>query len=220
MAYMYWVSTIIILSVVWLTPVCSNSTQEQSGPTKGYSTTPEQDSAYKQAMKVRIPVDVRLRHDLIDSEYNPIILQEVQSIMSAYINVMNLPSSVFQPRREEWVQRKEMIADALSVPGLYRYNDMNAIFYLEDAAVFLGLAEDVSPTISYRLDYADIVEIVVYSVQAKVIATLFSGKQPAGSHQITWNLKNDVGMPMPSGDYVAEVRIGSTKYVRKRIQIK
>lgn len=193
------------------------------GPTRG-GTTPEQDSAYQKALLLKIPTDVRLRHDLMDSEISPYLYEEATSILAAYINVMDLPESVFAPTRLEYSQHAQMWADALSVPGAggykYNHNFNTGLFHLYDAGVWLGILEDVSPTINYRLDYADEVEIVIYSVNAKVIARIFNGKQPAGTHSITWNLKNDNGMPMPSGDYVAEVRIGQQKYVRKRIVIK
>jgi hypothetical protein len=194
----------------------------QADPSLGNATSPEQDSLYYRAMEIDLPTDVRLRMDLRESEYNPQMLQEARSIMAAYINVMDLPSSLFVPDPREKVQRREMLVDALSVPGqgMYNYDDRFRLFYLEDAAQFLGIAEDLGPTISYRLDVPTDVEIVVYSIQAKVIATLFTGKQPAGPHQITWNLRNSNGMPMPSGDYIGEVRIGNDRYVRKRIQIK
>lgn len=200
------------------TPIGDRDTK--SDPSQGFRTTPEQDSLYQRALELSVPIDVRLRMDIRESEYNPELLREAQNIMSAYINVMDLPAKVFRPDPREMVQRREGIVQALSTPPYYTFNDMNSLFFLEDAAQFLGLTEDVSPTISYRLDVPSDIEIVVYSIQAKVIATLFVGKQPAGAHQITWNKRNDNGMPMPSGDYVAEVRIGNDRYVRKRIQIK
>jgi flagellar hook assembly protein FlgD len=84
---------------------------------------------------------------------------------------------------------------------------------------FLGLTEDLSPTISYSLFETSHVEIVIYSVQANVIATIFSGRQVPGNYSYTWNGRNDRGMKMGSGDYVGEVRIGEKRYVRKRIYI-
>jgi len=79
---------------------------------------------------------------------------------------------------------------------------------LGDIAQFFGLAEDVSPVIKYNLDFATEVQIVIYSVNASVVATLFDGHQPAGNYSITWNGRDDKGRKLPSGDYVAEVRIG------------
>ena len=63
------------------------------------------------------------------------------------------------------------------------------------------------------------VEVVVYSPQARVIAVLLKMHQPTGKYQITWNGRDEKGRRMPTGDYVAEVRLGDERFVRKRIQI-
>ncbi|MBR3090812.1 MAG: hypothetical protein IKH10_02320, partial [Bacteroidetes bacterium] len=85
--------------------------------------------------------------------------------------------------------------------------------------VLLGIIEDTSPEIKYSLGMIADVEIVIYSVQAKVIATIFKGTQRPGSYKITWNQRDDKGKKMPYGDYIAEVRIGTDRFVRKRIVI-
>jgi flagellar basal-body rod modification protein FlgD len=90
---------------------------------------------------------------------------------------------------------------------------------LSAIGAFLGLTEDVSPVISYSLESSAEVEVVVYSVQALVIRTLLTAKQYPGSYSITWDGKNDKGIIMPKGDYVAEVRIGKDRIVRKRIVV-
>jgi len=88
-----------------------------------------------------------------------------------------------------------------------------------DAAVLLGLADDVSPALEFDIRYTEEIEIVIYSVQATVIATVFKGIRQPGHHKFVWNGRDDKGRPMPSGDYIGEIRIGNSRYKRKMIQI-
>ncbi|GAB5465804.1 MAG: hypothetical protein Kapaf2KO_12400 [Candidatus Kapaibacteriales bacterium] len=195
----------------------------KSDPTQGNRTTIEQDEAYRRALLLDIPIDVQLRYDLLQSQMNWFLIEEMrkgESLGQAYLNVMDLPDRVFQPEGAEVMQRRQMLVDAFSVPGIYTYAPNPGLFTFEEAARFLGLAEDFTPKISYTLSEPNYVEIVIYSTQAKVIATLFQGKQPAGGHSLTWNLRDQMGRKMPAGDYVAEIRIGNERYYRKIIKIK
>lgn len=134
-------------------------------------------------------------------------------------SLASVPQSAFNPTGVEIVQRQEAIASGMrTVTGL-SYPTSGLRVPLDAIGQFLGLTEDVSPEIRYSLDVVSDIEIVVYSSQAKVIATLFKGKQVPGVYQINWNLRDDYGRRMPTGDYIAEVRIGENKYIRKRIVI-
>jgi flagellar hook assembly protein FlgD len=99
------------------------------------------------------------------------------------------------------------------------YNPYGLKIPLGAIGKLLGLVQDVSPKMAFELDYNAEVEIVIYSVQASVVATIFKGSKKPGYHTYTWNGRNDQGKKMPPGDYIGEIRIGNRKYIRKRIVI-
>ena len=135
------------------------------------------------------------------------------------MEAVSLPKEFFIPDAREVVQREINIANSFYVPYVNTYNPYRAIATFEQIGNFFGITEDVSPEITYRLDNPANVEVVVYSISAVVIAKIFDGKQPNGIYRFTWNGRDDKGVKMQSGDYVAEIRIGNDKYIRKRIVI-
>lgn len=134
---------------------------------------------------------------------------------------LDLPPEYFLPSGRERVMSAYNIAQSQYVPNLSPYKNPNpgVQISLSSIAAFLGLEEDVSPVMQYVIDYATEVQIVVYSPQAKVIATIFDGRQAPGKYRITWNGRDDAGRRMPPGDYVSEVRIGKERFARKRIAL-
>ncbi|MER3329064.1 MAG: FlgD immunoglobulin-like domain containing protein, partial [Candidatus Kapaibacterium sp.] len=61
------------------------------------------------------------------------------------------------------------------------------------------------------------VEVVIYSIQAVVVATIFKGHLPPGSYQRTWTGRDENGRKLPPGDYIGEVRIKGENSYRKQI---
>ena len=186
-------------------------------------TTPSQDSAYKAALSLDLPLMTRFYHDFERSEHIwDLWLKGEQE--TPWNNVMavfeNMPDSIFYPIGSEIVQHQINKVNALSYPG-YTFSEggLNMMGTIKKAATILGILEDVSPEIRYELGVLADVEIVIYSVQAKVIAVIFKGTQKPGNYKITWNGRDDAGKKMPFGDYIAEVRIGEERFVRKRIVI-
>lgn len=129
-----------------------------------------------------------------------------------------VPSIAFIPTGQERMMYQTNLENARYIPGITLPNYGLKVSF-NDIGTFLGLVEDTSPEIQYYLDSPNTVEVVIYSIQAKVVATLFNGKQITGNYKLTWNFRDDLGRKMPSGDYIAEVRIGNSKFVRKRIVI-
>lgn len=213
-----------------LRPILRDTTHTKIRPvpfyidSDGLEFTAEQDSAYYRALNLRIPSETRIRLALMETEFQWHLYRQLgkgMPLSMAYANVMNLPSEVFLPRGFQITQRQEMIRKAFEVPFMPgSVPPQFGTFNLEDIASLLGLKEDVSPVIKYNLENPISVEIVIYSTQAKVIATLFDGNQPAGSYRIEWNMKDDNGNRVGSGDYIAEVRIGNERYIRKLVVIK
>ncbi len=71
-----------------------------------------------------------------------------------------------------------------------------------------------STTISYSLDQTQDVALEVYDLLGHKIATLASGVQAAGQHQVQWNGTDDKGKTVASGLYV--YRLSSENRVKTR----
>jgi hypothetical protein len=189
-----------------------------------YPYTLEQDSAFVRAMRTpvsaaqRFADAARLLSDML--RYSRAVQRE-PSPWELAMKTMDIPAAIYAPLEREVVQHQVNIARSMYVPGvlLTPMGTGNAQIGLNAIGRFFGLVEDVSPTIRYAVDEPATVEIVIYSTQARVIATVYTGQQSRGTYEITWNGKDDAGRPAPNGDYVAEVRIGSYRIVRKRITL-
>lgn len=189
------------------------------------ATTEKQDSAYKNAIRLEIPFMTRFYNDFKKSDY---IWNAWKQDMeeTPWRNVIrsfeNMPSDILKPESTELVQYQISRINALSVPGkpFFENTGIPLMNIVKDVGILLGILEDTTPEIKYTLSIITEVEIVIYSVQAKIIATIFKGTQKPGNYKITWNGRDETGKKMSTGDYIAEIRIGSEKFVRKRIVIK
>jgi hypothetical protein len=132
---------------------------------------------------------------------------------------LDIPAQMLAPSPQEVLQYRLAIANSQKVPGvlLFPMGTGNFSATFGDIARVFGLAEDVSPSIAYRVDETMEVSIVIYSASAIVVRQMFRGVQSVGAYRVEWDGKNDVGRIVPNGDYVAEVRLGTARIVRKRI---
>lgn len=186
------------------------------------SYTAAQDSAYRLALKAPLSGNVRFAHDARTLAYTIETKSRIapqESAWEAITRTMNVPSSIYAPTAQEVVQHRINIANAQYVPGilLYPMGTGNMQVNLGDIAKMFGLQEDVSPRIRYTVDETTEIQIVIYSPQARIITTLFSGIQAPGQYEVNWNGQDDQGHPVFPGDFVAEVRIGTDRITRKRI---
>lgn len=191
------------------------------GKTGDYYTA-DQDSNYYRAMKLKISATARFSVDLKKFETNWIAEREIAAGTPMDIASRNLsiPSEIWSPLPGQQASHDYNNMMAHYVPFVNTYSPYSGLKVpLSTIGQFLGLVEDLSPNLEYKIDYATEVEVVIYSVQAVVIATIFKGQQLPGSYRFTWNFRDDKGRKMPSGDYIGEIRIGSERYVRKRIYI-
>ncbi len=182
----------------------------------------EQDSAYYRMMRLGIAPGTlaQLHAKIISIGIEMRKEQEQENPFAIALRNLDLPPEYYQPRSQDIVQREEMIARSQAIPtGRPGGMRGGVSIGLNDIGVFLGISEDVSPVINYVVDYAVIVKVVVYSTAAREVAMMFQGQQNPGTYQLTWNGRDDKGRLMPSGDYVAEVRLGNERFVRKRITI-
>jgi flagellar hook assembly protein FlgD len=60
----------------------------------------------------------------------------------------------------------------------------------------------------------------VFNMLGQKVATLASGSQPAGVHQVRWALKNDNGALVQNGVYFVRLESGSQKSTRKLIVVR
>jgi hypothetical protein len=129
-----------------------------------------------------------------------------------------VPPSAFIPSGQEQVLYESNLEAAQYIPFVSqpRYG-LKIPFH--DIGQFLGLIEDTSPDIYYSIDSPEYIQVVIYSLQGIVVATIYDGKQAPGNYKITWNFRDDNGRRMLAGDYIGEVRIGNSKFLRKRIVV-
>jgi flagellar hook assembly protein FlgD len=135
------------------------------------------------------------------------------------LQVLDFPSEYYTPTGEQMTAQWDNIMRSQYVPFMQTIPSAGIQVPLSAITTFLGLTEDVSPVIKYEIDFSDEVEIVIYSIQARVVRTMFKGNQTPGTYKFTWNGLDDYGRKMLTGDYIGEVRIGKSRYVRKHIQI-
>ena len=186
----------------------------------GNKTLPYQDSNYVRALRIHIPNSARLENDL--RRFSPLIpgKSDLATQEDMANNALNLPPEYYMPLNVDMANYQyNLMMSQNNVTGIKTIQPFGFKISLGSIAKFLGLVEDVSPVITYEIDYTTEVRVVIYSMAASVVATIFEGKQPPGTYTFTWNGRNDAGRRLPAGDYVAEVRIGKNRLLRKHIVI-
>lgn len=182
---------------------------------------PEQDSMYFQAMRSRIPTSTRFALELLAASKENAFLESLGDTewSVAMKNLAMIPKSAYAPLAVDVTNYEMDIQRAFYIPGIRNFRPGTMEIKLSTIGRLLGLTEDVTPTINYTVPATSDVEIVVYSMQAMVLQTMFKGKQRPGSYTLTWNLRDSNGKLMPRGDYVIEARIGNKRIRQKRVVI-
>ncbi|PKL84465.1 MAG: hypothetical protein CVV22_12865 [Ignavibacteriae bacterium HGW-Ignavibacteriae-1] len=200
-----------------------SSDENQKLPTSKESFTPEQDSAFFAAMRQSLPIRTLLNNNL---KYSDDLWNFERSISQgtpwqiAIENLRSIPPEFYRADPVEMVNRQYAIEQSMYVPFINNHLRTGSKFTFESIGKLLGLIEDTSTEIKYNLDFSTNVEVVIYSISSVVVATLYNGNQMPGSYRLTWNGRDEFGKLMPPGDYIAEVRIGNERYIRKRIIIR
>jgi hypothetical protein len=181
-----------------------------------------QDSAYTGALKLKIPIGSRFANDIRqflpkNSKSNELINEK--SLAEIIKENLDLPAKFFMPSAVEMTMHDYNIMQSQYIPFVQTNKIGGLKVSMGAIAMFLGLIEDTSPNITYKIDETSEVEVVIYSVQAVVIASIYKGVQLPGSYKLVWNFRDELGRIQPSGDYIAEVRIGKERFARKRIYI-
>jgi hypothetical protein len=74
--------------------------------------------------------------------------------------------------------------------------------------------------IEFTLDRAGMVDISVFDVAGRKIATLQQGELAAGEHQVTWNGRTDRGNPAPAGRYQYLLNTATGQVSRSMVLLK
>jgi hypothetical protein len=74
--------------------------------------------------------------------------------------------------------------------------------------------------IRFELASPSDVSITVFDAGGRLVRTLASGNQPAGSHTVRWNGHNDGGEPVSSGVYFYRMRTTGFDQTRKMVLLK
>lgn len=77
-----------------------------------------------------------------------------------------------------------------------------------------------STTIAFELPMADQVELAIYALDGRRVATLVSGQMTAGPHQVVWSGRDDRGQQVASGAYFYRLQAGTQVQTRRMIMIK
>lgn len=184
---------------------------------------PQQDSLYYRALRLNIPLTTRFKFELQYSNIQWELRKEMskgKSLKYAFKELQKNYPDILMPSEVDVVHREAMITNSFMIPYSTSYFRNGARFQMESVGRLLGITKDYRPIIQYTIDYNAEVQVVVYSVSASVIATVFDGKQKPGNYEIAWNGRDDNGKKMPTGDYIMEVRIGSEKFIRKKVILK
>jgi hypothetical protein len=74
--------------------------------------------------------------------------------------------------------------------------------------------------LSYQLPADEQVTLVVYDLLGRKQRTLISGRRAAGTHQVTWDGKDDLGWLLPSGQYLCVLSGRSGRQVQKVVLLR
>ncbi len=77
-----------------------------------------------------------------------------------------------------------------------------------------------STIIRFNLPKADHVILKIYSITGQLVATLFNGRKPAGTHEIVWGGKNGTINSIASGIYIVHLENSTDLMLRKIVLIK
>ena len=70
-------------------------------------------------------------------------------------------------------------------------------------------------TLAFRLETAGRAQLTIYDVRGRFVRELVDDDRPAGEFRATWDGRDASGRPVASGSYVAELRSGDQRAVRK-----
>ncbi len=181
----------------------------------------EQDSNYLRAKRLPIPPSARFYADMKIVEQEVLRQKKLAGLSEQEIarKNMQIPPELFLPSPQDITLHQYGLIQSQSIPFLQPYKPYGLKVPFSTIGSILGLVEDLSPLLEYELDVETEVKVVIYSEKAILIATIVNTVQPPGYYRYYWNGRDDRGKLQPRGDYIGEIQIGRTKFIRKRIRI-
>ncbi len=74
--------------------------------------------------------------------------------------------------------------------------------------------------IAFSIPEKTAVRLNIYTITGQIITTLIDASLPAGSHEVTWNGRDNLGRELPSGLYFYELQTPGFRQVRKMTLIR
>ena len=182
------------------------------------------DSVFLDGQMIRLTVRIAddIRRDTI--RLRALLDSMEQSRQAVIAANLKLDPSEWKPTERDLAERREMIERAQDFEYIYP-QDVTRVpvmsIPLSSIGQALGLTEDVSPRISYRLEATRRVTVIVYTVlDALEIVRLVDQVQPPGVYRFDWDFNDSSGRRVLPGSYMVEVIADSTEMLlRKRIVV-
>jgi hypothetical protein len=76
------------------------------------------------------------------------------------------------------------------------------------------------PVVEYTLPRGENVSLNVFNMLGQKVATLASGRQSAGAHQVRWSLRGDDGAQVRTGIYFFQLNAGTQSSTRKMVVVR
>lgn len=127
-----------------------------------------------------------------------------------------LPTQADQMRRQEDIDRA-LDRDNIGLKGITHIPLIS--IPLSSIGQILGLTEDVTPHIGYTVPNTQSVSVKIYNLSAQLVKSIVDGVERPGVYSFDWNMLDEKGKRVSSGDYVAEVLVGKRLVLRKRIVV-
>ena len=95
-------------------------------------------------------------------------------------------------------------------------------FIPEEFALYQNYPNPFNPitTITYDIPEGTIINLTIYDVMGRVVKTLVNEWNEPGRKAVTWNGKDEIGMPSTSGVYIYRINTGGFNEVKKLILLK
>ena len=195
-----------------------------TGRSGGTGSVPFVDSIFMDGRMIRLTVRIadEVRRDTARLRA---VLDSIEGTTQALIAAnLKLDPNDWKPTEADIAARREMIEKAQDFEYIYP-QDITRIpvvsIPLSAIGQALGLTEDTSPVIAYRLEKTRQITVIIYTViDALEIARLVDGPQRPGDYRFKWDFKDSNGRRALSGSYIVEVIADQTeRLLRKRIVV-
>ena len=103
--------------------------------------------------------------------------------------------------------------------GIVAVPDVGAAF---GATLNQNFPNPFNPTtrIEFALEQPSYVDLSVYDLAGRLVASLHQGELAAGDHHVMWNGKNSSGMPAPTGQYRYALKTSTGQISRSMVLVK